>query len=402
MNWRKNLWTLWVGCIISGSCYTMLLPFLPLYLYDLGTPAATISLWSGLIFAATFFVSTIMSPFWGRQADKAGKKLMLLRAGFSLATVYLLGAFVTSPLQLFGVRLLQGFATGFVPAALAIVSASVPEEKMGFSLGLMQAATLTGSIIGPLFGGLLAHYFGIRMSFVVAAAAMLFGTMAVGLLVKEPARSGEVQSGSMVNDIKISLNNRGLCIALFLMLITQMVVMLLQPLITLHVAALQGRMEGAVLTSGVIFSLAGIAGAIAAPLWGRVGQKVGLGKILVVVFTGAGIFNGSLFFTETIWGFALLQFLFGLFIAGIQPTANTMAVFNSDAAFRGRAFGLMMSASQLGSMLGPLLGGIISTWIGIKLTFLYAGLFLISMGILLWSRYNWGNIRVSARQSSSM
>ncbi|MCX7779471.1 MAG: MFS transporter, partial [Negativicutes bacterium] len=82
-----------------------------------------------------------------------------------LAFVYCLGAFVKSPLELLAVRILHGISTGFVPASLTIVASSVPEERIGYSLGLMQTATLTGSIIGPLFGGILAHLFGIRASF---------------------------------------------------------------------------------------------------------------------------------------------------------------------------------------------------------------------------------------------
>ncbi|MCX7779470.1 MAG: MFS transporter, partial [Negativicutes bacterium] len=65
MNWRKNLWSLWCGCLISSSSYTMIIPFLPLYLLDLGADQTNISLWSGLIFSSTFFVSAVMAPYWG-------------------------------------------------------------------------------------------------------------------------------------------------------------------------------------------------------------------------------------------------------------------------------------------------------------------------------------------------
>jgi len=365
----------------------MILPFLPLYLLDLGAEQTSISLWSGLIFSATFFVSAMMSPFWGRLADKSGKRQMLLRAGFSLASVYLLGAFVTSPLQLFFARLLQGFATGFVPAALALISSSVPEEKIGFSLGLMQAAILTGTITGPLFGGILSHVFGIRASFIVAGIIMFLGTMALKLLVTEPARVEMPATGSVISDVKIVVRNRTLFGILILLFIAQMAVMLLQPLVTLFVAEFHGGLEGAVLTSGIVFCCAGIAGAIAAPLWGKLGQRLGFLKILVSVFTGAGIFISLLFVSGNIWIFGAIQFMVGFFIAGVTPTLNTIAVVNTDSGFRGRMFGLMMSANQFGSMVGPLLGGIISACVGIKLTFLCTGLFLLLLGLVLWGRH---------------
>ena len=385
MNWKKNLWSLWFGCIISGSCYTMLVPFLPLYLLELGAAKATVSLWSGLIFSATFFVSALMSPYWGRRADRSGKRKMLLRAGFSLAAVYLLGAFVQSPLQLFCARFLQGFATGFVPAALALVASSVPEAKMGYSLGLMQSATLTGTIIGPLFGGMLSHFFGIRASFVVASSIMLMGTILVKLLVVEPNTtslpdSESVGSDSIGADLRIALSNRPLREILVILMIAQMAIMLLQPITALFITELYGPADGVVLTSGAVFSLAGIAGAVAAPLWGNIGQKKGFLLIIIVGFIGAGIATSLFYIANTVAIFAVLQFIFGFFIAGVNPAVNTIAVQKTDSSFRGRVFGVIMCANQFGATVGPLIGGIISSCLGIKQTFLLTGLFLVFVG----------------------
>jgi DHA1 family multidrug resistance protein-like MFS transporter len=361
----------------------MILPFLPLYLFDLGATEQNIKLWSGAVFAATFLVSAIMSPIWGRLADKSGKRRMLIRSGLSLGFAYFLGSLVSSPLELFVVRLLQGFATGFVPAALAIVASTVPEEKMGFSLGIMQTATLTGTILGPLFGGVLSHIFGIRTSFAVASACILAGTAAVWLLVKEPKQQS-LQAGSIGDDLKAALQSKVMQKMLGLLIITQIGVMVLQPLITLHIADMQGAVEGVVLTSGFVFSASGIAGAIAAPLWGRLGQRVGFTKILAIGFLGSGVFSLFPYFTSDIWLFGLMQFAFGFFVAGVYPALNTMVVINTDACFRGRAFGLMMSANQLGSMIGPLLGSVASIWLGIKAIFVCVGVLLLTTGFVVW------------------
>ncbi|MCC5468643.1 MFS transporter [Pelosinus baikalensis] len=384
MNWQRNLWCLWSGCIISSASYTMLIPFLPLYLLDLGVTGTAINLWSAIVFSVTFFISALMSPYWGRKADKSGKRRMLIRAGFSLAAAYFLGSLVRNPIELFMVRILQGFATGFVPAALSIVASTAPKEKIGFSLGIMQTATLVGSIIGPLFGGTLSHLFGIRMSFIVAACIMFIGTLVVSLFVTEPARNEVPQASGVIDDLKTAFNNLILLEMLVLLFIAQIAVMVLQPLITLYVAELQGQLEGTVLISGIIFSLAGIAGAIAAPLWGKGGQKAGFSQVLISGFLGAGLFNSLQFFVGDIWSFALLQFIFGFFIAGIYVAVNAIVVANTNEGFRGRAFGLTMSANQLGSMFGPLIGGVVSGWIGIKFIFIYTGIFLIIVGFVIW------------------
>ena len=55
-----------------------------------------------------FLVTTIVSPWWGRLADRKGRKLMLLRASLGMAIVISLMGAVTSVYQLIGLRLLQG------------------------------------------------------------------------------------------------------------------------------------------------------------------------------------------------------------------------------------------------------------------------------------------------------
>lgn len=384
MGWRRNLWVLSIAVMLSGSSYTMVIPFLPLYLLDIGVSQSDVNVWSGVIFSISFLVSAIMAPYWGRHADKSGKRRMIMRAGFSLAVVYFLGAFVRNPVDLLLVRILQGFANGFVPASMAIIASSVPKEKMGFSLGVMQTTLLMGGILGPLMGGSLSHFFGMRLSFVIAAGIIFLGTVGVGILVKEPVNNEPPSEGSMLDDLKIAFHNRKLVEMLLLLFGAQMISMTLQPLITLYVAELQGNMEGVALTAGIIYSMAGIAGAISAPMWGKLGQKKGFIQILVIAFIGAGIFNMGQFFIVNIYQFSVLQFFFGLFIVGVYPAINTIAVNSTDKAFQGRIFGLTTTANHLGSMVGPLVGGMISSWLGIGPVFLFTGSVLIMIGLLVF------------------
>ena len=134
------------------------------------------------------------------------------------------------------------------------------------------------------------------------------------------------------------------------------------------------------MASGIIFSLAGIAGAIAAPVWGRIGQRRGFRSILMIAFAGAGIFNCTQALAADIWQFGLFQFLYGLFIVGVYPAINTIAVSSADENAKGRIFGLTTTANQLGSMTGPLIGGVISAWIGLRLVFVVTGLALLVLG----------------------
>ena len=370
--------------MLSSSSYTMVIPFLPLYLLDIGVSPENVTMWTGVIFSVSFLIGALMAPYWGRCADKTGKRRMIMRAGFSLAIVYFLGAFVRNPVDLLIVRILQGFANGFVPASMAVIASTAPADKMGSSLGFMQAALLVGGILGPLLGGGLAHFFGMRLSFVIAAVVIFLATIAVGLFVAEPPNSQASSESSIGDDLKMAFSNDKLVKMLLLLFSVQVISMILQPLITLYVAQLQGTMDGAILTAGIIYSLAGVAGAIAAPIWGRSGQQRGFRIIMTIAFIGAGIFNIGQFFVADIYRFALLQFLFGFFIVGVYPAINTIIVNCTDKNSQGRIFGLTTTANQLGSMIGPLIGGMISSWFGIRPVFFLTGSALLVIGLIIF------------------
>jgi len=371
--WRKNLWTLVAAVMLCGSSYTMIIPFLPIYLLELGVAQTDVKIWSGIIFSVTFLVAALLAPYWGRRADRSGKKKMIMRAGFSLAVVYFCGSLVHSPVELLGVRVLQGVANGFVPAAMAIVATSTPPDQLGFSMGIMQAGLVVGGIIGPLIGGVLSHIFGMRLSFVVSSLGVFLATVAVVFLVDETATPPPPKESSLWKDLQTAFANPVLMRVLLLSFAVQTASNALQPLITLYVAELQHTFEGVVLTAGIVYSLAGVASAMAAPIWGRMGQMRGFTTLMVLSLIGAGIFNLGQFWAKDIYQFGILQFFYGLFIVGLFPAINTLAVGSIDASFQGRVFGLTTSANQLGAMLGPLLGGFLSSWIGIRPVFLFTG-----------------------------
>jgi MFS transporter, DHA1 family, multidrug resistance protein len=379
-SWKRTLWILWFGVLLSSASYTMVVPFLPLYLLKLGVSEQTVNMWSGVIFSVSFLVGAFIAPYWGSLADKYGKRKMVIRAGLSLAIVYALAAIVRNPWELLAVRILQGLVSGFVPASMALVASIVPEEEMGYSLGVMQTAGATGGILGPLFGGILAEAFGMRLSFVISSIVILVGTIMVLLFVHEKVMASGKEQSRVWGDLKTAWHNKVFVRMLGLLVIFQISVMILQPLLTLYIAKLQGKMDGALVSSGIIFSLTGVAGIIAAPRWGRIGQKQGLLKILCISLFGAGILNSFQVLTNSVWQFSIVQFLYGLFLAGVLPSINTIVVENTDVDFRGRAFGLTTSANQMGSMIGPLIGGAIGSFFSISLVFIVTGFILIITG----------------------
>lgn len=385
MSWKILLAMMVTFALMMSSSYTMLIPFLPIYMQsELGATADNVSLWSGATYAITFAISAFVSPIWGKLSDKMGKKPMIIRASFLLAITYFLGGIVRTPFELFLVRAFQGIASGLWPACLVMMSACVPKNKIGISMGLMQSANICGGIIGPLLGGILATAFGMRNSFYVGAVALSLITVTTILFIKEPPVAPEKEINKAQNTSYLSfIKDKNILILLLCVCMTNLVILQIQPIVSLYVQQLSHNSDKAVLLTGFIMSLGGIAGALASPLWGKTGQKVGFYKTITLAFISAGLLMSLQGVPNSLVLFGLMQFLCGLGFSGIFPSANSILVLLTPPSSRGMGFGSLFSAQMIGGALGPVIGGVIVSFMSFNTVYIISGSILFVIGIYL-------------------
>ncbi len=385
MSWKILLAMMVTFALMMSSSYTMLIPFLPIYMQsELGATADNVSLWSGVTYAITFAISAFVSPIWGKLSDKMGKKPMIIRASFLLAITYFLGGIVRTPFELFLVRSFQGIASGLWPACLVMMSACVPKNKIGISMGLMQSANICGGIIGPLLGGILATAFGMRNSFYVGAVALSLITVTTILFIKEPPVAPEKEINKAQNTSYLTfIKDKNILILLLCVCMTNLVILQIQPIVSLYVQQLSHNSDKAVLLTGFIMSLGGIAGALASPLWGKTGQKVGFYKTITIAFISAGLLMSLQGVPNSLVLFGLMQFLCGLGFSGIFPSANSILVLLTPPSSRGMGFGSLFSAQMIGGALGPVIGGVIVSFMSFNTVYIISGSILFVIGIYL-------------------
>lgn len=382
--WKRNLWVLWIGVFFTSASFSMVIPFLPIFLLEIGVHDHT-ELWSGLLFSAAFFAGAIASPFWGRMADKYGRKPLLIRAGLALVFVYTLTAFVTNPYQLLALRITQGLLSGFIPGAIALVGTNTPSQKVGYALSLISSASASGGIVGPLLGGGIATLTGNRVAFASAGFIVLISTLLVIFLVKEENFTPSKERGSIKNDFRVALANRSFMLVLLLTAITACSVMTIEPVLPLYIVDLGGSSEHASLLAGIVFSLPGIASVLFAPYWGKWADKVGFQRVLFIGLLGGGIGMVAHIVFGNIWGFSIIRFIFGIFFCAVFPALNGLVVKSTAEDFRGRAFGLNQTATQFGGMIGPIIGGAIGGIFPVQMVFIVTGiLLLVAMGTAYW------------------
>lgn len=387
--WKALVWFLTITSVFMSASYTMLVPFLPMYLIDeLGVAQSDVNIWSGLIFSISFLISAIMAPIWGALSDKKSHKAMAVRAAVCLAISYVWGGFVQTPWELFAMRSFQGFSAGLWPACLAIMTSTAPREKMGWCLGLMQGGSTAGGVFGPLIGGVLAEVFGMRASFYFAGAAL--GLIALGLIffikggeqkkIAPAASDKKKDKGGSFKLLKVPVIQR----MLFAAAVVQLAVMLVQPVLPLYIAELQGSMDNIGMVSGIVFSVVGISGVFAAPMWGRIGTNIGYRWALYVALLGGGIFGVVQAIPGDITPFVIWRFVGGIFFAGIFPAINALFAENTLPNERGRIYGLSYAAQQIGSVMGPILGGLMATFWSNSIVVMAHGFVMILLVILLY------------------
>ena len=380
-----TVWILTIGMSLLAICYTMIIPFLPVYLLELGVEQEQLAIWSGLSFSISFFIAAIMAPVWGRLADQHGKKLMAIRAGILIGLSYLWSAFVQDEYQFLLVRAFQGFANGFMPAAMTMVSLSVPKERVGTAMGIFQMGLVLGNTVGPLTGGLTELAVGMRPVFMVAGVTLFIVTAAIAIFVKEPQMESEapVKTTSFSEDLQAAKQNKVLLHILGLYFLVQAVMLMLQPIVAIYVGELKGSMEGAAMLAGSILSGGGVMGMIMTNVWAAYGQRRGYFRVISYGLLGTGTVLLLQSLPFGLWWFGALQLLIGVFIVGIFPSLGSAMTVNTDPSVRGRVFGLATTSQQLGNMIGPLFASIVATYWGTSYVFLVAGIGMMIIGYLV-------------------
>ena len=388
-SWKVNLISVWFGCFFTGLAISQILPFLPLYVSQLGVSShEALSMWSGLTFSVTFLVSAIVSPMWGSLADRKGRKLMLLRASLGMAIAILLQAFATNVWQLFLLRALMGLTSGDIPNAMALVASQVPRERSGWAISTLSTAQISGVIGGPLMGGFLADHVGLRAVFLITAVLLVISFLVTLFLIKEGARpsvsKAERLSGKAVF---ASLPYPWLMISLF---VTTMVIQLCNgsvgPILALFIQSMAPESSNIAFLSGMIAAVPGISALMSAPRLGKLGDRIGTGRILMATLIVAVVLFFAMSFVTTPFQLGVLRFLLGFADGAMLPAVQTLLIKYSSDRVTGRIFGYNQSFMYLGNVAGPLMGAAVSAMAGFRWVFFAtAVVILLNIIQLAWA-----------------
>jgi len=384
--WQRNLYGLWAILFAAFVGLSLILPFIPLYLRELGlTDTADVTRWSGLILAGPFMVSFVATPLWGVLGDRYGQKLMVVRALLGSSVAYFGMAMAATVPGLFVWRLVLGAISGFLAAGMALLSVTVPDGQRGYALGLLQAVVPASGLIGPLLGGVLADLIGYRAIFVITGTVCALGGVVAVVLLSEsraplPARAAP---GSVRDNLAVAWRSPGLRLALLAVVASQTLVTTLQPIFVLYVEGLGVEPRLLSTTTGVLYAATGITSLIAAPRWGRHSDRHGALRVVTVALVGSAVLLLVQAGVTGVLQLLVARLLYGCFVAGILPPLLGLITAASPPESRGGMMGLTSSAAMLGNLCGPLAGGYIGAHVGLRAVFVVSALALLAVNGLV-------------------
>ena len=385
-HWRRNLVVCMFGSFTTIVAMTLLLPFLPLYVEQLGVrdPAAIVR-WSGAAYGATFFSAALVAPLWGRLADRYGRKLMLIRASLGMAVAMALIGLAQDVWQLVGLRLLAGLLGGYASGSTVLIATQTPKERSGWALGTLSSAVMAGSLVGPLIGGLLPPLIGIRWTFFGAGAVIFVAFLATLLLVREERRPARAKATAKPAGGWAAVPDKRPVTA---MLLTGMLLMLanmsIEPIITVYVAQLVAEPARVTVMAGFVMSAAALGSILSASRLGKLADRVGHWNVIIGCLAISAVLLVPQAFVSSVWQLVGLRFLMGLSLGGLLPCIASVIRHNVPEGSAGSMLGYSISAQYTGQVAGPLLGGFVGGHFGMPTVFL-ATCVLMGFGAL----WNW-------------
>lgn len=382
--WRKNQ----IAVTISGSLmnfgYTLVMSFLPIYVRELGIESTgAIALWSGLILSASPLMASLMGPLWGRLGDRHGMKLIATRATTANTLLWFSMAFAHNVWQLFLLRVVLGIFGGFTNVAVALVTQLTPKEKVPSVIGTLQSWQILSMAVGPLVGGILSTWIGVRNTFMFAGLVNFGSLLSILLLYRDQDVEAPMEDVTNQDKARFGFWKRPeYFTAMMILFFVNMADRTFGPIVPLFLEEL-GTPRGALeMVAGVLISAAAFGEAFSSWLSGRLASRISLRQLITWRLILSIVVLLPMLVVKTPSGFSILRVMLALLAGGTLTLALSAAHHVIPAEHRGTGFAVLSGTSMLGTAVGPILSGLLA---GISIRAVFVGnsvVYLLMIGFV--------------------
>jgi MFS transporter, DHA1 family, multidrug resistance protein len=358
--WRRNQYVTVAMVFVVFTGFAFVIPFLPLYVRELGVGAANEALWAGVLIGVAPLLAGLLAPLWGRLGDRYGQKGIAIKALVAYVFLLALSSLVTSVGQLLTLRIGVGLFGGIGPLGLAMATSLAPREETGRAVGMVQAAQILSAAIGPLAGGWLADAVGIRQAFLATA-----GLCAVALLLvmrhyqeaPRAAAAGDAARAPGLTDVLRIPSVPSLLVVLFLV---NFVGRSFTPILPLHLDELGVDPSRLAFSTGMLVSVYSLAAAFSATMLGRAARTRSPRALLLATLVGGALIVLPMARVPSYGWILVLAVLLGLASGGSLTLCYTIGGLLVPGEIKTAAFGFFSGAALFGGAISPTVAGFLA------------------------------------------
>jgi MFS family permease len=397
---KASLGTLFFTVFLDLLGFGLVIPFLPGLARDLGASDVVATLPG----AAYSLMQFLFIPVWGRLSDRVGRRPVLLWSiAASAAGMVILGVGHTLA-WLFVARLWSGVATANIAVAQAYIADVTTPETRARGMGLIGVAFGLGFILGPAVGGILSRFpvpgfsgghVGALPAFVAAALSTVNLLLALRTLPESlpPEARGKGKRRAVPLDVTafrtaVSVPGVGVAVTMNFLMIVWFAAM--EQTFRLFTEDAFGMTAAA---TGAILAVVGVIGAIIqGGLVGRLARRFGEARLVIVGATvmalafallGASPSFGGGAAVAALWSSCVLIALGNGLMAPALPAYVSK---RSGADAQGLSLGTLQSASAMGRVIGPALGGVLYSTLSPTAPYAAGALGLLCAAVLAAAR----------------
>jgi len=383
--WYRNLIICVFGSFTTLVSLSMLLPFLPLYVEQLGVTAPSeIVQWSGIAFGVTFLGTGLTAPLWGRLADRYGRKPMLIRAAIGMAVVMSTIGLAHNVYELVALRFAAGLIGGYASASIVMIGTQAPPERSGWALGILSTGVLAGNLVGPLIGGLLPNLIGIRGTFFAGGAVIAIAALLTVVFIKEDFNPQAKRQASTTPTAGAKRGARSAATPALLVTATMVLLanMSIEPIITVYIAQLDVPQSRLTSVAGIVMACSAFGSVLTAARLGALADRMGAWNVIIGCLVATALVMIPQAFVTNWWTLAILRGLMGMTLAGLLPAIAKLVRQAAHERESGKMLGYLQSAQYAGQVVGPLIGGQIGVHVGMRSVFFVTSLLLLACALL--------------------
>lgn len=337
----------------------------------------------------------LFGPIAGTVADRFSRKALMLTSDLVRAGLILVLAFVDT---IWGVYIclfaIGVFSTVFIPAKNGKLKELVAHEEMKSAMAITAMIDSSTKIMGPLLSGVLVTAFGTQLVFYIDAGTFVVSALLILLLpgvvqsFETDASNEDTAASSFKKDFLIGLSfiksNTYMLVGMSLLGFSLLILQLSDSQIIVLVRELTAASPD---LFGYIVAASGI-GMLLASLFLAKKTDYNAFTFMLIGICGIGLSFGNMAVLthfdvrfSSLWG-PLLGLLAGFAACLVLVPFQASVQMETPVHMTGRVFGVINSVTTTATIIGPLLGGWLSTILGVSPTFMITASLLVLVSIV--------------------